>query len=102
MFYEQSDEHKVDRREEPVARTLERHVQTVLVSIITGGILFTAAFTFNTHADMRLVTARLEDLSTQVTELKADIKNGQSVLNNKLADLEGRVLILETNQSKGK
>lgn len=58
--------------------TIERHVQTILISIITGAILFVANYVFNDSKEKAVQGTQLEVLTRQVIEMRADIRSLQT------------------------
>lgn len=79
---------------------LERHVQTILISIITGAILFVANYVFTDSREKAVQGAQLEALTRQVLELRADIKSLQTdyASRNELKALDERVRRLENRK----
>lgn len=59
---------------QPSVPAITQHIQTILVSIITGSIVFAATYFFNDKAEKAVFTQQLSTLTQQVIELRADIK----------------------------
>jgi hypothetical protein len=79
----------------------ERHAQTILISVITAAILFSAAFVYNANEKMSTLAAKLEFMSSLITklELKIDSMNSNYVQKADFGDLEKRVRELEERKS---
>lgn len=84
------------------AGTLERHVQTILISIVTGALIFAASYFYNDNKDKALSKSQLEVLTVQVFEMRADVKSLQLnvVRPDEVRDLQRRVLDLERETKK--
>lgn len=76
---------------------MERHLQTVLISIITGAIVFAANYIYNDNKLKGVQQTQLEVLTTQVIELRADVRAMQNgfVRRDELDELKDRVKDLE-------
>lgn len=53
---------------------VERHLQTILISVITGAIFFSANFIYNDNRTKAVQQTQLEVLTSQVIELRADVR----------------------------
>lgn len=84
------------------AGTVERHVQTILISIVTGSIIFAANYFYNNNRAQAVLQTQLEVLTVQVLEMRADLKALQQnyAKANELEKLETRVRTLETDKRK--
>lgn len=79
------------------APNIERHLQTILISIITGAIVFSASYFFNDKSDKAVLSAQLSALTSQVNEMRSELRSMQAVYGTKDvdADHEARLRILE-------
>lgn len=91
-----ADEAK-DRR---MIGNLERHIQTVLISIATGALIFAANYFYNDNREKAVAKSQLEVLTVQVLEMRNDIRSLQSnyVKADEVRELQRRVLELERRQ----
>ncbi len=96
----------MDRR---MLSNLERHFTTFLVTIITGAILFSANYLFTDNRDKALSSSKLETLTNQVIELRADIKAMQSNYirreefqrqEERIRELEASMAVLQSQRSR--
>ena len=76
---------------------LERHIQTILISVIVGAIMFAANYIYNDHKEKGVVVGQLEALTNQVAEMRGDLRSLQFnyVKREELKELEIRVRELE-------
>lgn len=76
---------------------MERHVQTILISVITGAILFAANYFYNDNRSKAVQQTQLEVLTAQVIEMRADLRSMQNtyVKREEYRDLETRVRSME-------
>lgn len=76
---------------------IERHLQTILISIITGAIFFSASYFFNDKSDKAVLSTQLAALTSQVVDMRAELRSMQAVYGTKDvdADHEARLRILE-------
>lgn len=76
---------------------MERHVQTILISLITGAILFAANYFYNDNRSKAVQQTQLEVLTAQVIEMRADLRSMQNtyVKRDEYRDLETRVRSIE-------
>lgn len=81
---------------------LERHVQTILVSVVTVGITAIFVFSFNTNADVRVLQSKLDNVLTTLEDVRGDLKEERlnntvaiKALETRLYDLQTRVVVLE-------
>jgi hypothetical protein len=79
---------------------LERHAQTILISVITAAILFSATFMYNANEKVSTLATKLEFMSSAITklELKIDSMNSNYVQKADFGDLEKRVRELEEHK----
>ena len=76
---------------------MERHFQTILISLITGAILFAANYFYNDNRSKAVQQTQLEVLTAQVIEMRADLRSMQNtyVKREEYRDLETRVRSIE-------
>lgn len=76
---------------------IERHIQTILISIVTAALLFAANYIYSDNKDKAIVKSQLEMLTVQVLEMRSDVKLIQSsvVRRDELSDVQHRILDLE-------
>jgi|GEM_PF-6196964 len=76
---------------------IERHIQTILISVVTGSIIFAATYFFNDKSDKAVLVQQIATLTNHVMELRADIKAMQSnyVTKDEFKDHEQRLRLLE-------
>ena len=81
---------------------IERHIQTILISIVTGSIVFAATYFFNDKAEKAVTSQQLSTLTQQVIELRADIKamQGNYVTKDDFHDHESRIRTLESRSAR--
>lgn len=79
---------------------LERHVQTVLIALCTGGIMFAANYFFADRGDKAVLVTQMQHMSTTMTELKAEIKALNALYVTKTVDMEARIRVLERDSQK--
>jgi len=79
--------------------TLERHVQTILVSLLTGAVMFAASYLFSDTSSKATSKVQLEVLTAQVVQLRVDIKALETsyVRRDDFAAQDARVRVLEAN-----
>jgi Tfp pilus assembly protein PilN len=99
------EDKKFNRRSDDSRSVLERHFQTIILSLATAAILFTSSFVYTTRAEVSVMQAQITVLSNQILELRADIKAMQSmyVLKEDFHNLENRFReheLKELNRSK--
>lgn len=77
--------------------TVERHIQTVLISVVTGSLIFAANYFYSDNRDKAVSKSQLEVLTVQVLEMRNDIRSLQSnyVKAEEVRDMQRRVLELE-------
>ena len=83
---------------------IERHVQTILISVITGSILFAATYFYTDNKEKAISKSQLEVLTVQVLEMRADVKSLQLnvVRPDEVRDLQRRILDLERTVKMGR
>lgn len=59
---------------------MERHIQTIMIALITGSIVFAATYFFNDNSSKAVLVNQLNQLSTQLQELRGDVRNMQNQL----------------------
>lgn len=76
---------------------LERHIQTILISIITAAILFSATFIFNTNKDGALIAQQVTQMTVQLNalSLKMDSMQTNYVTRAEFKDHEDRLRVIE-------
>jgi predicted mannosyl-3-phosphoglycerate phosphatase (HAD superfamily) len=76
---------------------MERHFQTILISIITGAIIFAANYFYNDNRGKAVQQTQLEVLTAQVIEMRADLRALQTnyVKREELKDIDARIRELE-------
>ena len=83
--------------ERRTSANLERHFQTILITIITGAVMFAAQYVYNDDRSKAVQQTQLEVLTTQVIEMRADIKAMQAnyVRREEFKELDIRLRALE-------
>lgn len=76
---------------------LERHIQTILISVCTGALFFAANYVYTDNQAKAVQKTQLEALTIQVIEMRADLKSLQNnyVHRSELKELELRVRTME-------
>lgn len=96
-----SEEPPVERR---AAANLERHIQTIMIALIVGGLTFAASYFYSDNREKGESRAQIQILTTQVIELRADVKAMQSgfarrdefdKLESRVVELDARIRSLE-------
>lgn len=84
------------------AANMERHFQTVLISIVTGSIIFSANYFYTDNRSKAVQQTQLEVLTVQVIEMRADLRALQTnyVKRDEIKELEARVRELEQRYRK--
>lgn len=82
--------------------TIERHVQTIMITLITGALFFAANYFYTDNKGKAVQQTQLEVLTSQVIEMRADLKSLQAnyVKHSDFKDLESRVRVMELRPSK--
>lgn len=93
------DESNGDRRS---TGAVERHIQTILIAVVTGAIMYSASYIYNDNRGAAVQQTQLEVLTAQVIEMRADLKALQFnyVKHTDFKDLETRVRALEQQRNK--
>lgn len=80
----------IDRRS---SANMERHFQTILISIITGAIIFAANYFYTDNRGKAVQQTQLEVLTAQVIEMRADLRSLQTnyVRREELREVENRL-----------
>ena len=73
------------------------HIHTILISLTTAAIVFAATYFFDDKSEKAVLTSQLTTISTQVAELRSDVRGIQSNFATKDGhmDHENRLRILE-------
>jgi hypothetical protein len=81
---------------------IERHIQTVMIALTTGSIMFAANYFFNDTGSKAHNKAQLDFAVSQIVELRADLKAAQLLYarRDELATLAGRQDALESRLRK--
>lgn len=76
---------------------MERHIQTIMIALITGSIVFAGSYFFNDKGEKAVLVTQLTQLSAQLQELRGDIRNIQNQLvpKEQYNDHESRIRLLE-------
>jgi outer membrane murein-binding lipoprotein Lpp len=87
---------------EPRLAVWEKHFQSIMVTIITGAVLFTANFIYGQNKDQALLAAQVSALSTQISKLegKLDAMSANYVSRAEFADHESRIRLLEYKKGR--
>lgn len=56
---------------------IEKHLQTIIVSLATGAIVFASSYFFNDKSDKAVLSNKLETISTQVADLRIEVRANQ-------------------------
>ncbi len=80
---------------------MERHLQTILISFITGSILFAANYFYTDNRGKAVQQTQLEVLTAQVMEMRADLRALQAnyAKTTEVEKLEARVRALEMSSA---
>lgn len=83
---------------------IERHIQTIMVSLLTGAAMFSASYFFTDKADKAMTRVQLENLVNQVNELRTDIRDMRQsfVRRDEFTDHEARLRKLEQVKHDGR
>lgn len=75
----------------------EQHLQTVLISVITGALVFAANYFYTDNREKAGTKTQLDILTNQVVEMRADIRalRDTYVKRDELKELEQRVRDIE-------
>jgi hypothetical protein len=76
---------------------LEKHVQTILISLITGSIVYAFSYFLADKSDKAILTTQLQAISVQVAELRTEVRSNSTNFATKenIADHEARLRIVE-------
>lgn len=76
---------------------IEKHIQTILVSLITGAIVFASSYVFNDKSDKAVLASQLQTISAQVAELRSEVRASSVSFATKDShiDHENRIRTLE-------
>lgn len=94
-------DHPPDRR---AHSKLEQHIQTVLISVITGALMFAANYFYSDNKSKAVLQTQLEVLTAQVVAMSSDIRAMSAdmralqtnyVKREELKELEARLRYLE-------
>lgn len=89
-------------KERRSSANLERHIQTILISAITGALMFAANYIYSDNRSKAVAQTQLEVLTGQVIEMRADLRALQTnyVKREEYKDLEARVRALELQRMR--
>lgn len=87
---------------EPDNPLMDSKVATIIVSIVTASIIFVGANMFSQKGNEGAVTVKLENLSTQISELKGSLTvlTSNTVRREELTAVDARLHDLETKVYK--
>ena len=87
----------VIEKERSVA-AIERHIQTILIAVITGALFFSANYIFTDTRSKGVQQTQLEVLTSQVIEMRGDLRSLQNnyVRRDELKEIEIRVRTIES------
>lgn len=76
---------------------LERHVQTILISLCTGALFFAANYVYSDNRTKAVQQTQLEVLTAQVIEMRTELRALQSAYarRDELKELDVRLRQLE-------
>ena len=79
---------------------LERHLQTILISVCTGALFFAANYVYTDNQSKAVQKTQLEALTTQVMEMRGELKALQNnyARRDELKELELRLRQLESRK----
>lgn len=79
------------------AVNLERHIQTIMIAVITGALFFAANYVYSDNRAKAVQQTQLEVLTSQVFEMRADLRSLQTnyVKKEELRELDSRIRELE-------
>ena len=94
----------VERRISEQKSSLERHVQTILVTLITAGIVWIVTDRMSADKSLQAASLKLEYVSEQISALRAEIRLLQNnyVRQEQFADHEDRIRRLEQHVKESK
>lgn len=93
-----TEEHTVaNGTERRSSANMERHIQTILISVITGALMFAANYFYNDNRSKAVQQTQLEVLTAQVIEMRADLRSMQNtyVRREELKEMELRMRDVE-------
>lgn len=53
---------------------VERHIQTIMIALVTGSIVFASNYFFTDKESKAILLTNLTNLTTQVAEVRADLR----------------------------
>lgn len=56
------------------ASAIERHIQTILITVITAALIFAANYFYSDNRQKAVAQTQLEVLTAQVIEMRADLR----------------------------
>lgn len=76
---------------------MERHVQTILISLCTGALFFAANYVYNDNRTKAVQQTQLEVLTAQVIEMRTELRALQNAYarREELKEIEVRLRQLE-------
>jgi hypothetical protein len=91
-----------ERRQSEQKSALERHIQTVLVTLITAGIAWIVSDRLTSDKAIQAAALKLEYVSEQIASLRAEIRLLQNnyVRQEQFADHEERMRKLEAHVTR--
>lgn len=66
------------QRPEGKAASIERHIQTIMITVITAALMFAANYFYNDNRQKAVAQTQLEVLTSQVIEMRADLRSLQN------------------------
>lgn len=81
--------------------TMERHIQTLLITFITGSVMFAANYFFTDKESKAVLLTNLTHLTAQVSEIRTDIRimRAEQAKQSQVDDLERRLRDLEKSMA---
>jgi hypothetical protein len=78
---------------------MERHLQTILITFITGSIVFAANYFFTDKESKAVLLTNMNHITAQVAEIRADIRTmrQEQASKAKVDELEARLRAVETS-----
>lgn len=86
-----------DNKDRRHTGAMERHLQTVLISLVVGAITYSAAYFFNDKADKAVLASELRALTNQVAEMRGEVSSmrGAFASQKNVDDHEARIREIE-------
>lgn len=91
-----------ERRAAEQKSALERHIQTILVTLITAGIAWIVSDRLSADKSIQAASMKLEFVSEQITGLRAEVRMLQAnyVRQEQFSDHEERIRKLEAHVTR--